>query len=608
LAKPPICGGSLHGRGSFSVLLQDERYTESEMENKTDEKAEYTLETLANEAPAPDRPETAASEGRDVEYIISPSDVSPEEMRALAGARARERGLWDPAYRDELIHRRADAYAGGGEKRVAAQYRKGKLTARERLEILFDKDSFVEINTLVQAQDPRFGMDKKRIPGDGVIIGYGSVNGRVVYVSAQDFTVNGGTLGEYHSKKICHIMDMALRMKAPYVSINDSGGARIEEGISSLDGYSGIFYRNTKASGVIPQISVILGPCAGGACYSPAITDFIFMSERSSNMFITGPAVVKSVLGEQVSADELGGAAVHAAKSGVVHFVAPDDAQCLENVRRLLSYLPENCDQRPPVFIGKARDESYRLEEIVPDNQKKVYDSKKVIAALVDEDSFFEVQEAFAPNIVVGFARMDGEVIGIVGNNPKGGLGGSLDIDSSEKAARFVRFCDCFNIPILTLVDVPGFMPGTKQEHGGIIRRGAKLLYAYAEATVPKVTLILRKAFGGAYIAMNSKGMGADVVFAWPIAQTAVMGAEGAVAIVNGKQIEAAEDPAAEKARLVREYEAAFMTPYIAAEKGFIDEVILPEETRSKIRGAFEALKHKDRNAAGFRAHGNIPL
>ncbi len=516
--------------------------------------------------------------------------------------------MWDPKYREALTSRREAAVAGGGEKRIETQHAKGKLTARERLDCLFDKGTFVEINTLMESQDSRFGMDRKRIPGDGVVIGYGEVNGRVVYASAQDFTVIGGTLGEYHSKKICHIMDMALKMKAPYVSINDSGGARIEEGISSLDGYSGIFYRNTKASGVIPQISVILGPCAGGACYSPAITDFVFMAEKTANMFITGPAVVEAVLGEKVTAEELGGAAIHAAKSGVVHFACPSDTACLEGVKRLLAYLPENCDERPPVVPGKARDESSRLEDIVPDNQRKTYDVKDVIATFADENSFLEIQADFARNVVIGLARMDGEVLGIVANNPRGALAGSLDIDGSEKAARFVRFCDCFNIPILTLVDVPGFMPGRQQEHGGIIRRGAKLLYAYAEATVPKVTLILRKAFGGAYIAMNSKGMGADIVFAWPVAQTAVMGAEGAVAIMNAKQIAASENPAALKAKLAEEYEAEYMTPYIAAERGYIDEVILPEETRSKIRSAFEALALKDRKAVGFRAHGNIPL
>lgn len=516
--------------------------------------------------------------------------------------------MWDRKYRDELQRRRQAAAAGGGDRRIESQHKKGKLTARERLDYLFDEGSFVEINTLIEAQDSRFGMDRKKVPGDGVVIGYGTINGRVVYASAQDFTVIGGTLGEYHSKKICHIMDMALQMKVPYISINDSGGARIEEGISSLDGYSGIFYRNTKASGVIPQISVILGPCAGGACYSPAITDFIFMSRKSANMFITGPAVVKAVIGEEISAEELGGASIHASRSGVVHFVYDDDKACLDGVKELLAYLPENCDEKPPVMAGRAKDESHRLEEIVPDNQRRPYDMKNVIHTFVDEDSFFEVQAEFAKNITVGFARIDGETVGIVGNNPQGGMAGSLDIDSSEKAARFVRFCDCFNIPLLTLVDVPGFFPGSRQEHSGIIRRGAKLLYAYAEATVPKVTLILRKAYGGAYIAMNSKGMGADIVFAWPIAETAVLGAEGAVSIMYGKQIEASEDPEAERARLIEEYDEQFMTPYIAAEKGYIDEVILPEETRTRIKSAFEALKLKDRKAAGFRAHGNIPL
>jgi len=516
--------------------------------------------------------------------------------------------MWDPKYRDALSDRREAARIAGGDRRIAAQHQKGKLTARERLDALFDPGTFVEINTLVQSQSTRFGMAEKRIPGDGVVIGYGEVDGRVVYASAQDFTVIGGTLGEYHSRKICHIMDMALQMKAPYVSINDSGGARIEEGMSSLDGYSGIFYRNTRASGVIPQISVILGPCAGGACYSPAITDFIFMAEGTANMFITGPAVVEAVLGEKVTAEELGGAAIHAEKSGVAHFTCASDLDCLAGVKKLLSYLPANRDEKPPFVPGKARDDSCRLEEIVPDNSRKTYDVKQVIETFTDEGSFLEIQASFAKNIVIGLARMDGETLGIVANNPRGGVVGSLDIDASEKAARFVRFCDCFNIPLLTLVDVPGFLPGTRQEYGGIIRKGAKLLYAYAEATVPKVTLILRKAFGGAYIAMNSKGMGADLVFAWPIAQTAVMGAEGAVAIMNGKQIAAATDPQAEKQRLAEAYEAEFMTPYIAAERGYIDEVILPEETRAKIRSAFEALKRKNRQAAGYREHGNIPL
>lgn len=515
--------------------------------------------------------------------------------------------MWEPSCRAELIKKREKAAAGGGESRIESQHRKGKLTARERLEYLFDRGTFEEINTLVSPDGAETDA-KGCFFGDGVIIGYGRINGRTVYVSAQDFTVIGGTLGEYHSQKICRVMDMALRMKAPYISINDSGGARIEEGISSLDGYSGIFFRNTKASGIIPQISVILGPCAGGACYSPAITDFIFMSENTSNMFITGPAVVKAVIGEDTTADDLGGADVHATHSGVVHFTYKDDCSCLDGVKKLLTYLPDNRNEKPPVVAGRIKGKLKKLDEIVPDNQKKVYDIKKVIEAIIDDNSFFEVQERFAQNIVVGFARLDSMTIGIVANNPKGGMVGSLDIDASEKAARFVRFCDCFNIPLLTLVDVPGFMPGTAQEHGGIIRRGAKLLYAYAEATVPKVTLILRKAFGGAYIAMNSKGMGADLVFAWPIAQIAVMGAEGAVRIMNGRQIKESADPEEELAKLISEYEARFMTPYIAAERGYIDEVILPEETRSRLCSAFTILARKDRVSAGYRPHGNIPL
>lgn len=402
-------------------------------------------------------------------------------------------------------------------------------------------------------------------------------------------------------------MDMAIKMRAPYISINDSGGARIEEGICSLDGYSGMFYRNTQASGFIPQISVVLGPCAGGACYSPAITDFVFMAEKTAKMFITGPAVVKAAIGEVVSADELGGAQVHSSKSGVLHFTYPDDISCLEGVKKLLSYLPPNCSERPPFDPDfRGVENSYKLEQIVPDNQRKVYDIKEVLSCFVDRDSFFEVQGHYAQNLIVGFARLDGSVIGIVANNPKV-IGGALDINASEKGARFIRFCDCFNIPLLTLVDVPGFFPGKEQEQNGIIRRGAKLLYAYSEATVPKITLILRKAFGGAYIAMNSKGMGADVVFAWPIAQIAVMGAEGAVDILYRKKIAEAPNPTSTRQDLVREYEEHFMTPYIAAERGFIDEVILPEETRKKLSESFFALKDKN-ELRRTKKHGNIPL
>jgi propionyl-CoA carboxylase beta chain len=515
--------------------------------------------------------------------------------------------MWDKKYTEDLLARRSRAVNGGGEKRIKKQHEAGKLTARERVEILFDPNSFVEIETLVESRSDEFGMKEKRVPGDGVIIGYGTINGRIVYASIEDFTVMGGTLGEYHSKKICQIMDMAIKMRAPYISINDSGGARIEEGICSLDGYSGMFFRNTKASGFIPQISVILGPCAGGACYSPAITDFVFMAKQSGKMFITGPAVVKAAIGETVTAEDLGGTEMHSTKSGVLHFDYPDDESCLNGVKKLLSYLPQNCSEQAPFDPDyQAVDLCSALQEIVPDNQRKVYNVKDVIECIIDKDSFFEVQATYAQNIVVGFARMDGSVIGIIANNPKI-LGGTLDINASEKGARFIRFCDCFNIPLLTLVDVPGFFPGSQQEHNGIIRKGAKLLFAYAEATVPKITLILRKAFGGAYIAMNSKGMGADVVFAWPIAQIAVMGAEGAVDIMYKKQVAAAEDPQKEKDRLIEEYEDHFMTPYIAAQRGFIDEVILPEETRKKISESFFALKDKN-EMKRQKKHGNIPL
>ena len=515
--------------------------------------------------------------------------------------------MWDKKYSEELLARRQKAINGGGEKRIEKQHQAGKLTARERVQKLFDPNSFVEIETLVESRGDEFGMDQKKIPGDGVIIGYGMINGRIVYASIEDFTVMGGTLGEYHSKKICQIMDMAIKMRAPYISINDSGGARIEEGICSLDGYSGMFYRNTQASGFIPQISVIFGPCAGGACYSPAITDFVFMARKSGKMFITGPAVVKAAIGETVDADSLGGADTHSTKSGVLHFTYDDDESCLEGVKKLLSYLPPNCSERPPFDPNfRGVENSYRLQEVVPDNQRKVYNIKDVLDCFIDRDSFFEVQKEYAKNLIVGFARLDGSVIGIVANNPCV-IGGALDINASEKGARFIRFCDCFNIPLLTLVDVPGFFPGSQQEHNGIIRRGAKLLYAYSEATVPKITLIMRKAFGGAYIAMNSKGMGADVVFAWPIAQIAVMGAEGAVDILHKKKINEASDPNFMKQQLVYEYEEHFMTPYIAAQRGFIDEVILPEETRKKLSESFFALKDKN-EMKRTKKHGNIPL
>ena len=507
----------------------------------------------------------------------------------------------------ENLHQRREQMAvGGGQDRIAKQHSSGKLTARERLEALFDDDTFVETDGLMTSRAVDFGMDRKKKPGDGVVTGYGYIHGRLAFASSQDFTVGGGSLGETHAMKICRAMDKALEMKAPFISINDSGGARIEEGIDGLSGYADIFYRNTIASGVIPQISVILGPCAGGACYSPAITDYIFMTEKNSQMYITGPAVVKSVTGEVISSADLGGSAVHSSTSGVAHFVYPDDLSCLNGVRRLLGYLPQNNEEKPMKVEGRRRDACVELSEIVPVDSRKPYDVRRVIETFVDEDSFLEIQADFARNIVVGFARLEGETIGIVANQSQF-MAGSLEINASDKGARFIRFCDCFNIPILTLVDVPAFLPGSVQEHGGIIRHGAKLLFAYSEATVPKVGLIMRKAYGGAYIAMNSKGTGADIVYAWPIAEIAVMGAAGAVSIIGRKEIESAEDPTSKKEELLDAYNNKFMNPYIAAEHGYIDEVILPEETRTKIVDAFRMLRTKEKTLPA-KKHGNIPL
>ena len=514
--------------------------------------------------------------------------------------------MWDERYLQELNTKRKKVYEGGGESRIEKQHAKGKMTARERLEYLFDEGSFQEIGSQIESRFSDFGMDKKKLPGDGVIIGFGTINGCQVFVAAEDFTVMGGTLGEYHSKKIARVLDMAFESKAPFVTINDSGGARIEEGIAGLDGYGDMFYRHTKASGKIPQIAVVMGPCAGGACYGPALCDFTFMVEKSSQMFLTGPGVVETVLGEVVSTEELGGAKTHSTMSGVAHFCYDDEKECLDGVKRLLSYLPKNYREKPKRIIGKARDLSDTLQDIVSDNQRKVYDIHDVINTFVDENSFFEVHKYFGKSIVVGFARLDTEVIGIVASQPMH-IGGSLDIDASEKAARFIRCCDCFGIPILTLIDVPGFMPGKDMEHGGIIRRGAKLLYAYCEASVPKVSLILRKAYGGSYIAMNSKGMGADLVYAWPIAQIAVMGAEGAVDIVFKHELDASSDREEERQKKIEEYNEQFMSPYIAAKLGIIDEVIAPEETRKKIRTAFESLSSKERSSNSYM-HGNIPL
>jgi len=496
---------------------------------------------------------------------------------------------------------------GGGQARIDKQHASGKLTARERMEALFDDDTFIEINDMIESRATDFGMDKKKCLGDGVVTGYGKIHGRYAVASSQDFTVNGGSLGEAHAARIVKAMDLAMELKVPFISINDSGGARIEEGIDSLSGYGDIFYRNTLASGVIPQISVILGPCAGGACYSPAICDFIFMTDKTSQMYITGPAVVKSVTGEEITALELGGANVHASKSGVAHFVYDNDLDCLNGVRQLLGYLPQNNTDKPMNVPGRSIDNSVSLTDIVPSNSKSSYDVKQVIASIFDEDSFFEIHKDFAANIVVGFARLDGDTIGIVANQSQV-IAGSLEIDSSDKAARFIRFCDCFNIPIVTLVDVPAFMPGRNQEHGGIIRHGAKMLFAYSEATVPKISVIMRKAYGGAYIAMNSKGLAADIVYAWPIAEIAVMGASGAVSIIGRKAIEAAEDKTAKREELIEEYNEKFMNPYVAAARGFVDEVIKPDETRRKITCALNLLKEKKPVNMPYKKHGNIPL
>lgn len=514
--------------------------------------------------------------------------------------------MWETKYISKLTEKRIESLNAGGESRVAKQHEKGKMTARERIEYLFDKGTFVELESQVESRAIDMGMDKKKLPGDGVIIGFGKIGGRLVYASSEDFTVMGGSLGEAHAKKICRIMDLAYDTKAPYISINDCGGARIEEGIMGLSGYADIFYRHTRASGIIPQIAVIMGPCAGGACYAPAICDFIFVTESNSRMFITGPSVVKAVVGEEISDEELGGAKVHMEKSGVAHFSYVSDEECLDGVRMLLTYLPQNNNGEIIKAAEKSNDTCGKIQEIVPDNPRRAYDVHDVFDTFIDSNSFFEIQKDYGQSMVVGFARMDGDVLGIVANQPKH-LGGSIDIAASEKAARFVRFCDCFRIPLLTMVDVPGFMPGTNQEFSGIIRRGAKLLYAYSEATVPKVSLIMRKAYGGAYIAMNSKGLGADVVYAWPIAQIAVMGAEGAVDIISRREIAQAEDKEAMREAKIQEYNDKFMSPYIASSMGYVDEVIMPEETKEKIKVAFDALKGKKQ--ASFRgAHGNIPL
>ncbi len=508
----------------------------------------------------------------------------------------------------ELQYRRNIINNGGGEAAIKKQHDSNKLTARERINLLLDAGSFVEVDAFVTHRCTEFGMDKKEAPGEGVVTGYGTVDGRLVYVYAQDFTVIGGSLGEMHAKKICKILDMAVKMGAPVVGMNDSGGARIQEGVDALAGFGEIFTRNTLASGVIPQICAIMGPCAGGAVYSPAIMDYIFMVEDTSQMFITGPQVVSSVTGEQITAQELGGAAAHSEKSGVAHFTAPTDEECIAKIKELLSYLPSNNLEEAPELIptDPINRLSEKLSTIVPDEATKAYDVKDVIAEIVDNGAFFEVQGAFAKNIVVGYARMNGRTVGIVANQPKV-MSGSLDVKSSQKAARFVRFCDAFNIPIVTLTDVPGYFPGVSQEHDGIIRHGAKLLYAYCEATVPKINVILRKAYGGAYIAMSSKHVGADVVMAWPTAEVAVMGPEGAANIIFKKDIAESADPIAARAEKIQEYRNKFSSPYEAAKRGYIDDVIEPDSTRPRIIAALEMLDSK-RESRPAKKHGNIPL
>jgi methylmalonyl-CoA decarboxylase subunit alpha len=509
---------------------------------------------------------------------------------------------------EQLYAAREKISLGGGEENIKKQHAKGKLTARERINLLMDEGSFIEIDTFIEHRCNDFGMEKKRITGEGVVTGYGTVDGRLVYVYAQDFTVIGGSLGEMHAAKICKVQEMAMKMGAPIVGINDSGGARIQEGVDALSGYGKIFFNNTRASGVIPQISVIMGPSAGGAVYSPAITDFVFMTNKTSKMFITGPQVIKAVTGEEVSDEELGGAMTHNRRSGVAHFVDSTEEETIERVKYLLSFLPSNNLEDVPEF--DSNDEVNRLEkklnEIVPDNPNKPYDMKEVITLLADIGEFLEVQAYYAQNIITGFIRLNGMSVGVIANQPKV-LAGCLDINASDKAARFIRTCDAFNIPLLTLTDVPGFLPGTEQEFGGIIRHGAKLLYAYSEATVPKVTIITRKAYGGAYIGMCSKHLGADMVFAWPDGEIAVMGPEGAANIIFRKDINASKDPDQTRQEKIDLYRNTVANPYIAASRGYVDDVIEPKTSRARIISAFDMLRSK-REKIPPKKHGNLPL
>lgn len=508
---------------------------------------------------------------------------------------------------NELTQKRVEIAAGGGEKRVQRQHSSGKLTARERIEKLFDTDSFVELDAFVTHRSTAFGMEKTEAPGEGVVTGYGTVDGRLLYAAAQDFTVIGGSLGEMHAGKICKAMDLAVKMGAPFVSLNDSGGARIQEGVDALKGYGDIFYRNTMASGVIPQISVIMGPCAGGAVYSPALTDFIFMTEYA-NMFITGPQVVKSVTGEDVTADQLGGASVHASTSGVAQFVAKTDEECLNMVRRLLSFIPSNNLETTPIVptadLPTRTDEA--LRDIIPDSPNRPYDMRDIITTIVDDHDFFEVQPSYASNIITAFGRLNGRSVGIIANQPKV-MAGCLDINASDKASRFIRFCDAFNIPLITFTDTPGYLPGVSQEHGGVIRHGAKLLYAYSEANVPKLTLITRKAYGGAYIAMCSHHLGADMVFALPNAEIAVMGPDGAANIIFKDVIKEAEDPQSMRQEKIDEYRNKFANPYVAAARGFVDDVIDPAVIRPTLINALEMCITK-REARPAKKHGNLPV
>lgn len=507
----------------------------------------------------------------------------------------------------ELEKKVAESKIGGGKERIEAQHKKGKLTARERLELLLDSNSFEEIGGLVTHRSTNFGLEKTKFLGDGVVTGYGTVNGRLIYVYSQDFTVLGGSLAEAHAEKICKIMDLALKNGVPIIGLNDSGGARIQEGVVSLGGYADIFYRNTKASGVVPQLSAIMGPCAGGAVYSPALTDFIIMTKGTSYMFVTGPSVVKTVTKEEVSSEELGGADTHMSKSGVSHFAGENELDTINKLKTLISYLPQNCEERPSNLPYELdNEERPSLETIIPENPNQPYDVKDVISNLADKNSFFEVQQEYAENIVVGFARLAGRSIGVIANQPAV-LAGVLDVNASTKGARFVRFCDAFNIPLLVIEDVPGFLPGTDQEWNGIISNGAKLLYAFCEATVPRITIITRKAYGGAYDVMNSKHIGADMNFAWPSAEIAVMGAKGAAEIIFKKEIKSSKNPIKKLQEKEEEYANLFANPYNAASRGYIDEVIAPSSTRKKLIKAFKISENK-KIKIPKKKHGNIPL